>query len=101
MPELVQTGLELVAAAGRVVVVGLSSDERPGTRRRPAVQGDRPPRHELLQRSDFAAAVDLVGRRRDVVGALVTHEFRFEQAPEAIAFAIAHPAEVMKAVVRL
>ena len=31
----------------------------------------------------------------------MTHEFALEQAPEAIAYAIAHPAEVMKAVVRL
>jgi hypothetical protein len=31
----------------------------------------------------------------------VTHEFPFEQAPEAMDYAIRHPAEVMKAVVRL
>ena len=50
---------------------------------------------------EFAEAVDLVGRRRDVVASLVTHDFRFEQAPEAMAYAMEHPAEVMKAVVRL
>ena len=33
--------------------------------------------------------------------ALVTHEFSLEQAPEAIAYAMEHPAEVMKAVVRV
>ena len=32
---------------------------------------------------------------------LVTHEFTLEQAPEAIVYAIEHPAEVMKAVVRV
>ena len=50
---------------------------------------------------DFAAAVELVGRRRDEAAPLVTHQFTLEQAPEAIAYAMAHPAEVMKAVVRL
>jgi threonine dehydrogenase-like Zn-dependent dehydrogenase len=50
---------------------------------------------------EFAAAVELVGRRRDVAAALVTHEFGLERAPEAIAYAIEHPAEVMKAVVRV
>ncbi len=50
---------------------------------------------------EFAAAVELVGRRRDAAAGLVTHEFALEQAPEAIAYAIANPAEVMKAVVRV
>jgi threonine dehydrogenase-like Zn-dependent dehydrogenase len=50
---------------------------------------------------EFAAAVDLVGRHRDVAAALVTHEFTLEQAPEAIAYAMTHPTEVMKAVVRI
>jgi len=45
--------------------------------------------------------VELVGRRRDEAAALVTHEFGLERAPEAIAYAIEHPAEVMKAVVRV
>ena len=101
VPALVQTGIEIVAAAGRVVVVGLSSE------RAPVRVGDLPFRElDLLGSSccsadDFAAAVELVGRRREAVAALVTHEFTLEQAPEAIAFAMAHPAEVMKAVVRL
>jgi 2-desacetyl-2-hydroxyethyl bacteriochlorophyllide A dehydrogenase len=101
VPALVQTGLEIVAAAGRVVVVGLSSE------RAPVRVGDLPFREiDLLGTSccgadDFAAAVELVGRRRDAASALVTHEFTLEQAPEAIAYAMAHPAEVMKAVVRL
>jgi threonine dehydrogenase-like Zn-dependent dehydrogenase len=51
--------------------------------------------------AEFAEAVELVGRRRDVAAALVTHEFTLEQAPEAIAYAMANPAEVLKAVVRV
>jgi threonine dehydrogenase-like Zn-dependent dehydrogenase len=54
-----------------------------------------------MSSDDFAEAVDLVGRRRAAAAGLVTHEFSLEQAPEAIAFAIEHPAEVMKAVIRL
>jgi len=51
--------------------------------------------------SEFAAAVELVGRRRDVAAGLVTHEFPLERAPEAIAYAMEHPTEVMKTVVRI
>ncbi len=50
---------------------------------------------------DFAAAVDLVGRRRDAAAGLVTHDFTLDRAPEAIMYAIEHPLEVMKVVVRI
>jgi len=101
VPGLVQTAVELVAQAGRVVVVGLSSE--------PALVrvGDLPFREidvigtSCCGSADFAGAVDLVRRQRDAVSGLVTHEFTLEQAPEAIVYAIEHPAEVMKAVVRL
>lgn len=101
VPELVQTAVELVAPAGRVVIVGLSS-ERASLR-----VGDLPFREidvlgsSCCRADEFGEAVDLVARRRDAAAGLVTHEFGLEQAPEAIAYAIAHPAEVMKAVVRL
>jgi hypothetical protein len=36
-----------------------------------------------------------------VAAPLITHEFALEQAPEAIAYAMGNPAEVMKAVVRI
>ncbi len=101
VPALVQTGVELVAPGGRVVVVGLSGEQTP------VRVGDLPFRElDLLGSSccsadDFGAAVELVGRRRDQAAGLVTHEFSLEQAPEAIDFAIANPADVMKAIVRL
>ena len=101
VPALVQLAVELVSHAGRVVVVGLSADHAP------VRVGDLPLKEiDVLGVSccgadEFAAAVDLVGRRRDVAAGLVTHEFPLEQAPAAIAYAIAHPAEVMKAVVRV
>ena len=101
VPGLVQRSVELVSHAGRVVVVGLSADHAP------VRVGDLPLKEiDVLGVSccgaeEFAAAVELVGRRREVAAGLVTHEFGLEQAPEAIAYAIEHPAEVMKAVVRV
>jgi L-gulonate 5-dehydrogenase len=101
VPALVQRSVGLVSHAGRVVVVGLSADHAP------VRVGDLPLKEiDVLGVSccgadEFAAAVELVGRRRDVAAGLVTHEFGLDRAPEAIAFAIAHPVEVMKAVVRI
>jgi threonine dehydrogenase-like Zn-dependent dehydrogenase len=101
VPGLVQTAIELVAQAGRVVVVGLSSEPAP-------VRVGALPFKEIdvlgsscCGAEEFAEAVDLVGRRREAAAGLVTHEFTLEEAPEAIAYAIEHPAEVMKAIVRL
>jgi L-gulonate 5-dehydrogenase len=101
VPALVRTAMEIVGHGGRVVVVGLSSDDAS------LRVGDLPFRElDLLGVSccgagEFADAVDLVGRHRDVLAPLVTHEFALEEAPEAIAYAMEHPADVMKAVVRL
>jgi threonine dehydrogenase-like Zn-dependent dehydrogenase len=101
VPELVKDAVELVAPAGRVVVVGLSSNEAP-------LRIGALPFKEIdvlgvscCGAEEFAAAVDLVARRKDAAAGLVTHEFPLEQAPEAMAFAIEHPADVMKAVVRI
>lgn len=99
--RLVQSGVEAVAQAGRVVVVSLSSE------RAPIRVGDLPLKEidvlgvSCCRSDDFAAAVDLVSRRRDVAATLVTHQFALEEAPKAIDYAMHHPAEVMKAVVRL
>jgi L-gulonate 5-dehydrogenase len=50
---------------------------------------------------DFAAAVELVSRRRAVAAGLVTHQFTLAEAPHAIEYAMSHPGEVLKAVVRV
>jgi len=99
--ELVQPCVELVAQAGRVVVVSLSSE------RAPIRVGDLPLKEiDVLGVSccgsgEFGDAVDLVSRRRDAAASLVTHEFTLDEAPRAITYAMEHPAEVMKAVVRV
>jgi 2-desacetyl-2-hydroxyethyl bacteriochlorophyllide A dehydrogenase len=98
---LVQSGVDAVAQAGRVVVVSLSSE------RAPIRVGDLPLKEidvlgvSCCRADDFAAAVDLVSRQRSVAAKLVTHQFALEDAPRAIDYAMHHPAEVMKAVVRL
>lgn len=99
--EPMQAALELVAAAGTVVVVGLSSHDVP-------LRIGALPHRELdvlgvscCTGHEFAEAAELVSRRRDAVAPLITHEFSLEEAPHAIAYAIGHPAEVMKAVVRV
>lgn len=98
---LTQSCVELVAQAGRVVVVSLSSA------RAPIRVGDLPLKEiDLLgssccRASEFADAVELVSRRRGAAARLVTHEFPLAEAPRAIDYALRHPGEVMKAVVRV
>jgi len=99
VPELTQTSVELVAPAGRVVVVSLSNDPAP------LRIGDLPLKEvdvlgtSCCRADEFAAAVDLVRRRRDVAARLVTHDFPLDEAPRAIDYAMSHRDEVMKAVV--
>jgi threonine dehydrogenase-like Zn-dependent dehydrogenase len=101
VPEVARTAVELVSQAGRVVIVGLSGHDAS------LRVGDLAFKEiDLLGVSccngdEFAEAVALVARREEALRGLVTHEFPLEQAPEAIEYAIGHPAEVMKAVIRL
>ncbi len=99
--EPMRLALDLVASAGRVVVVGLSSHEVP-------LRVGALPFRELdvlgvscCLGDEFAAAAELVARHGDAIAPLLTHEFSLEEAPEAITFASEHPSEVMKAVVHV
>jgi L-gulonate 5-dehydrogenase len=96
-----RTAVELVAQAGRVVVVGLGSDDAPLRIGDLAFKEIDILGVSCCNEGEFAEAVSLVARRQDVLAGLVTHEFPLEQAPEAMAYAIEHPAEVMKTVIRL
>jgi threonine dehydrogenase-like Zn-dependent dehydrogenase len=101
VPDVARTAVELVAQAGRAVVVGLSHHDAP------LRVGDLAFKEiDLLGVScclaeEFDDAVALVTRRQDALAGLVTHQFSLEEAPDAIAYAIQNPAEVMKAVIRL
>ena len=101
VPELVQTAVRLVSQAGRVVVVGLSTHDAP------LRVGDLAFREidvlgvSCCNGDEFAEAVSLVARRQDTLAGLVTHDFSLDETPVAIDYAIRHPAEVMKAIIRL
>ena len=101
VPELVPKAVTAVAPAGRVVVVGLSSHDVP------LRVGDLPFKEiDLLgvsccREPQFAEAIELVRRHHDVAATLITDEFPLERAPEAIAHALEHPADVMKTIVRV
>jgi L-gulonate 5-dehydrogenase len=99
--EVARAAVELVAPAGRVVVVGLSSNEAP------VRVGDLAFKEldvlgvSCCDADGFADAVSLVARREDALAGLVTHEFPLEEAPAAIDYSMRNPAEVMKTVIRL
>jgi threonine dehydrogenase-like Zn-dependent dehydrogenase len=101
VPEIAQTAVRLVSQAGRVIIVGLSAYDAP------LRVGDLAFKEvDLLGVSccnpdEFAEAVSLVARRQDALRGLVTHEFPLADTPAAIEYAIGHPAEVMKVVIRL
>lgn len=101
IPEVARLGVDLVANAGRVVIVGLSHTDAP------LRVGDLAFKElDLLgvsccDAAGFAEAVSLVARRESALRGLVTHEFGLEETHEAMVYAMEHPAEVMKAVVRL
>ena len=99
--EVARTAVQLVAQAGRVVVVGLGSNDAPLRISDLAFKEIDVLGVSCCNADEFADAVSLVARQQHVLAGLVTHEFPFEQAHEAMVYAIEHPAEVMKAVIRL
>ncbi len=100
VPALLRACVDLVAHAGTVVVVGISTDEV----RIPVVEFTRKELDVRGSRNScgiFGNAVDLVRRYRDRVGRLVTHTAPLEDVPDLIEYAMTHPHEVEKAVVLL
>jgi len=90
----------MVASAGRAVQVGMSNEL---AQVRVGVLTEK--ELDLLGVSccgqpEFAEAVAVVERNAGRLARLVSHEFGLDRAPEAIRFAIANPAEVMKVVIR-
>jgi len=98
---IARTAVELVAQAGRVVIVGLSHTEAPIRVGDLAFKEIDVLGVSCCQGDEFAEAVFLVQRRQDALRGLLTHEFPLAETPAAIEYAIGHPAEVMKAVIRL
>jgi threonine dehydrogenase-like Zn-dependent dehydrogenase len=93
--------LEMVASAGRAVQVGMSNDLVPVrvgmlTEKEVDVLGV-----SCCGGGEFGEAVAAVERNSEILSRLVSHEFPLERAPEAIEYAIDHPGEVMKVVIRV
>lgn len=100
VPAAVETGVELVSSAGRMVQVGMSGDSidlRIGslTEKEIDVLGVA-----CCGSGEFGEAVDLVERNADRLAQLVSHEFTLTEAPEALRFAMENPRDVMKVVIR-
>lgn len=98
VPALVRLSVDVVAHSGTVVAVGISTDDVGITvsdlsRKEINLLGSR------NSAGEFPAAVDLVGRRADVVAGWVTHTFGLHEVPDAIAFAGANPHLVEKVVI--
>jgi threonine dehydrogenase-like Zn-dependent dehydrogenase len=99
-PSAVRAAVEMVASAGRVVIVGIS-DKEVGlnigwfTQRELDVLGT-----SVCTGEQFAEAVAIVGRNSDVVEQLITQQYELEEAPAAMDFAMRNPAAVMKVVIR-
>jgi threonine dehydrogenase-like Zn-dependent dehydrogenase len=99
-PPAIRAAVDMVASAGRVVQVGMSGAEvslRVGsfTEKELDMVGV-----SCCNAEEFADAVDLVERHRDLLADLITHEYPLDEAPQAIAYAMEHPTEVLKAVIR-
>ena len=90
----------MVASGGRAVQVGMSNEEAPI---RVGLLTEK--ELDLLGVSccgeqEFADAVAVTERHDAPLSRLISHEFGLGEAPQAISFAISHPAEVMKVVIR-
>ncbi len=99
VPDPIRAAVDMVASAGRVTVVGMSGDEVPlriGTFTEKEV--------DLLGVSccgpeEFTQAVRFVEGNEAQLQPLITRRFTLDQAPEALAYAMDNPAEVMKVVI--
>ncbi len=99
VPDPIRAAVDMVASAGRVTVVGMSGEEVPlriGTFTEKEV--------DLLGVSccgpeEFTQAVRFVEGHEAQLQPLITRRFTLDQAPEALAYAMENPADVMKVVI--
>lgn len=96
----VRAMVDMLASAGRAVQVGMSRHEvtlRLGslTEKELDILGV-----SCCTPEDFAEAVAVVERNPDTIAGLISHEFPLARAPEAMAYAVGHPTDVMKVLIR-
>jgi threonine dehydrogenase-like Zn-dependent dehydrogenase len=99
-PAAIRAAVDVAPSAGRVVIVGMGPHEvalRVGsfTEKELDVLGT-----SVCTAAEFGEAVALVERNGARLAPLVTHEFAFDRAPEALVYAMENPTEVMKVVIR-
>lgn len=98
VPALIRSAVDAVASAGRIVIVGISTEEVSI----PVIAFTRKELNILGSRNNvgvFGEAVNLVRRHQEKARRLITHRFPLEQVPEAIEFALANPAEAEKVLI--
>jgi threonine dehydrogenase-like Zn-dependent dehydrogenase len=100
-PDAIRAMVDMAASAARVLVVGMSHHEVPlrvfsFTEKELDVLGV-----SCCRGDEFGEAVAFVERHADRVERLITQEFPLERTPEALAWAMEHPAEAMKVVIQL
>jgi threonine dehydrogenase-like Zn-dependent dehydrogenase len=98
-PDAIRATVEMAASAGRVLIVGMSHHEVPlrvfsFTEKELDVLGV-----SCCRGDEFGEAVAFVERHGSRMEALITQEFPLERAPEALRWAMEHPAEAMKVVI--
>ena len=100
-PDAARAAVEMVAPCGRVAAAGLSDKEVTIPLALFALKEIDYIGSSCMASSEFAAAIDLVARNRAAVQRLITHEFPLEAMPKGFAYAMEHPRDVLKAIVRL
>jgi threonine dehydrogenase-like Zn-dependent dehydrogenase len=98
-PDAIKAGFEVAVSAGRLMMVGMSHHDVPLR-----VFGFVDKELDVLGVScakdeEFGDAVAFVERNGDKLENLITQEFPLERAPEALRWAMDHPAEAMKVVI--
>jgi threonine dehydrogenase-like Zn-dependent dehydrogenase len=99
VPDAIRAGMEAVVSAGRLVLVGISHHDV-SLRAFGFVEKELDVLGVSCCKGDeFGEAVSFVERHGDRLESLVTQEFPLERAPEALRWAMEHPADSMKVVI--
>lgn len=99
VPDAIRAGMEAVVSAGRLVLVGISHHDV-SLRAFGFVEKELDVLGVSCCKGDeFGEAVAFVERHGDRLESLVTQEFPLERAPEALRWAMEHPADSMKVVI--
>lgn len=100
VPAVIRQAVTLVASAGRIVIIGVSTRDVS----LPAVEFTRKELTILGSRNStgvFGEAVALVRRNRERARLLITHRFSLAETPQALEFALNHPTEAEKVIISL